>query len=193
LDYTFQAAEGNRTQPQEDLFFSEAAGKQSETYLVPLSFDRSHLINGTITLSEPGDWSAGLIYTLQTGTPYTPALPPTLSTITYEQASANKPFQWNVDLKVEKYFDIAGVDFSVFAQVKNLFDTGNQRYVWANSGEALENAEEKLTAIQFADLRRRIREHQGLFDEKYIDDYYKREERLSRPREVRLGISIIVN
>ncbi len=193
LDYTFQAAEGNRTQPQEDLFFSEAAGKQSETYLVPLSFDRSHLINGTITLSEPGDWSVGVIYTLQTGTPYTPALPPTLSTITYEQASANKPFQWNVDLKVEKYFDIAGVDFSVFAQVKNLFDTGNQRYVWANSGEALYNAEEKLTAIQFADLRRRIREDQGLFDEKYIDNYYKREERLSRPREVRLGVSIIVN
>ena len=46
LDYTFQVAEGNRTEPQEDLFFSEASGKQTETYLVSLSFDRPHLING---------------------------------------------------------------------------------------------------------------------------------------------------
>ena len=38
LDYTFQVAEGNRTEPDEDLFFSEAAGKQTETYLVPLGF-----------------------------------------------------------------------------------------------------------------------------------------------------------
>ncbi|MCP5061854.1 MAG: TonB-dependent receptor, partial [Ignavibacteriae bacterium] len=193
LDYTFQAAEGNRTQPEEDLFFSEAAGKQTETYLVPLSFDRSHLINGTITLSEPGDWSAGVIYNMQTGTPYTPELPPTLSTITYEQTSANKPFQWNVDLKVEKFLELAGVDFSVFVQVKNLFDTENQRYVWANSGESLENAEEKLTAIQFSELERRIAEDEGLFDQSYIDDYYSREERLSRPREVRLGFSLFIN
>ncbi len=47
LDYTFQVAEGNRTEPQEDLFFSEASGKQTETYLVPLDFDRPHLINGS--------------------------------------------------------------------------------------------------------------------------------------------------
>jgi len=193
LDYTFQAAEGNRTQPEEDLFFSEASGKQTETYLVPLSFDRSHLINGTITLSEPGDWSVGVIYNLQTGTPYTPELPPTLSTITYEQTSANKPFQWNVDLKVEKFLELAGVDFSVFVQVKNLFDTENQRYVWANSGESLENAEEKLTAVQFSELERRIAEDEGLFDQSYIDDYYSREERLSRPREVRLGFSLFIN
>lgn len=193
LDYTFQVAEGNRTEPEEDLFFSEAAGKQTETYLVPLDFDRSHLINGTITFSEPRNWAAGIVYTLQTGTPYTPVLPVTLSTITYEQTSANKPFQWNVDLKFEKFFKIEPFDFSVFVQVKNLFDTQNERYVWANSGEALKNAEEKLTAIQFADIRRRIEKHEGLFDISYIDNYYKREERLSVPREVRLGFSFYFN
>ena len=127
----------------EDLFFSEAAGRQTETYLVPLDFDRSHSINGTVTLSEPRDWSVGIIYNMQTGTPYTPALPPSLSTITYEQTSDNKPFQWNVDLKMEKYFKIDPFDVSVFVQVKNLFDTQNQRYVWASSGQALQNAEQK--------------------------------------------------
>ncbi|MBK7107353.1 MAG: TonB-dependent receptor [Ignavibacteriae bacterium] len=193
LDYTYQVAEGNRTEPTEDLFFSESAGKQTETFLVPLSFDRSHLINGTVTISEPRDWSAGIVYTLQTGTPYTPALPPTLSTITYEQTSANKPFQWNVDFKLEKFFTIEPIDLSVFIQVKNVFDVQNQRYVWASSGEALESAEEKINASQFADLRRRLLEDPGLFNVSYLDNYYSREERVSLPREIRLGFSIIFN
>jgi len=193
LDYTYQIAEGNRTEPEEDLFFSESSGKQTETYLVPLDFDRNHLINGTITLSEPRNWSVGIIYNLQTGTPYTPSLPPTLSTITFEQTSANKPFQWNVDLKIEKFFNIDPFDLSVFVQVKNVFDTQNERYVWSNSGQALENAEEKLTASQFDDIRKRTEQHEGLFDTSVIDDYYKREERLSRPREVRFGFSIFFN
>ncbi|MBI1931495.1 MAG: TonB-dependent receptor [Ignavibacteriales bacterium] len=193
LDYTYQSAEGNRTEPTEDLFFSEAAGKQTETYLVPLSFDRSHLINGTITLSEPRDWSAGIVYTLQTGTPYTPALPPTLSTITYEQASSVKPFQWNVDMKIEKFFTIDPIDFSIFIQVMNLFDVENQRYVWASSGEALNNAEEKINASQFNDLRNRILRDPGLFNISYLNNYYRREERVSLPREIRIGFSIIFN
>ena len=193
LDYTFQVAEGNRTEPDEDLFFSEAAGKQTETFLVPLDFDRSHLINGTVTLSEPRDWAVGIIYNLQTGSPYTPALPTSFSTITYEQTSANKPFQWNVDLKLEKFFKIEDFDISVFIQIENLFDTANERYVWANSGQALENAEEKLTGYIFNDLRRRIASDPGLFDSKYLDDYYAREERLSRPREVRIGFSLLFN
>lgn len=193
LDYTFQVAEGNRTEPNEDLFFSESAGKQTETYLVPLDFDRSHLINGTVTLSDPRNWSVGVVYNLQTGTPYTPALPPTLSTITYEQTSDNKPFQWNVNLKLEKFFKVEPFDLSVFIQVKNLFDTQNQRYVWASSGQALKNAEQKLNAVQFNDIRRRTIEDPGLFETSAIDNYYQREERLSTPREVLLGFSLFFN
>lgn len=193
LDYTYQIAEGNRTQPSEDLFFSESSGKQTETYLVPLSFDRTHLINGTITLSEPRDWSVGIIYNLQTGTPYTPSMPVTLSTITFEQSSDSKPFQWNVDLKMEKFFNVDPFDLSIFIQVKNLFDTANERYVWSNSGQALENAEQKLNANQFADLLRRTKEDPGMIDPSEIENYYRREERLSRPREVRLGFSIYFN
>ena len=193
LDYTYQVAEGNRTEPEEDLFFSESSGKQTETYLVPLDFDRSHLINGTVTLSEPRDWTVGIIYNLQTGTPYYPVLPPTLSTITYEQNSDTKPFQWNIDLKFEKFFNIDPFDLSVFIQVINLLDTENERYVWSNSGQALENAEAKLNANTFNDIRRRTIEDPGLFETSVVDNYYRREERLSRPREVRLGFSILFN
>lgn len=195
LDYTFQIAEGNRTEPEEDLFFSEASGKQTETYLVPLSFDRAHLINGTVTLSEPEDWSIGFVYNVQTGTPYTPALPPSLSTITYEQRSAAKSMQWNVDFKAEKFFKLGSISYSVFLQIENLFDTENETSVWASSGRALSNVEQTLQANQFNDLRSRIaRGDAGMIGSGYLDNYYSwRPERVNRPREVRLGFSILFN
>lgn len=195
LDYTFQIAEGNRTAPEEDLFFSEAAGKQTETFLVPLSFDRSHLINGTLTLSEPEDWSLGFVFNLQTGTPYTPELPPSLSTVTYTQRSASKSMQWNVDLKLEKFFSVGPLHYSLFIQVENLFDTENNRTVWASSGKSLTNIEEKLNAGNFTDIRGRIeRGDPGLFDQSVIDNYYySRPNRVNLPREVRLGFSLLFN
>jgi len=195
LDYTYQIAEGNRTQPEEDLFFSEASGKQTETYLVPLSFDRSHLINGTFTLADPSSWTVGIVYNIQAGTPYTPALPPTLSTITYEQSSSTKAMQWDVDLKFEKYFSLGSFDYSVFIHINNLFDTQNDTYVYSSSGKALSNVEQELEANQFNDLRNRIaRGDEGMIDESYLDNYYsERPERVSRPREVRLGFSILFN
>jgi outer membrane receptor protein involved in Fe transport len=196
LDYTFQVAEGNRTEPKEDLFFSEASGKQTETFLVPLSFDRPHLINGTFTLTDPESWNIGVIYNIQAGTPYTPALPPSLSTITYEQNSSSKSMQWEVDLKFEKYFKIGPMDYSVFLQINNLFDTQNDRYVYASSGKALSNVEQTLQYNQFNDLRYRITERgdPGMIDISYIDQYYsRRPENVNRPREVRLGFSIIFN
>ena len=195
LDYTFQVAEGNRTEPTEDLFFSEAAGKQTETYLVPLSFDRSHLINGTFSLSEPKSWSLGIIYNIQAGTPYTVALPPSLSTITYQQNSASKSMQWEVDLKFEKFFTIGAINYSVFININNVFDTQNDRYVYSSSGKALSNVEQELNASQFNDLRNRIsRGDTGMIDAKYLDQYYSnRPENVNKPREVRLGFSLIFN
>ncbi|MDP3683263.1 MAG: TonB-dependent receptor, partial [Ignavibacteria bacterium] len=91
LDYTFSIAEGNRTEPTEELFFSEQSGEQSETYLVPVSFDRSHVINGSLSFTQPDDWNLGLIFSLETGTPYSPVLPPNLVNVLYEQNSDHQP------------------------------------------------------------------------------------------------------
>jgi len=194
LDYTFQIAEGNRTEPSEDLFFSEASGKNTETYLVPLAFDRGHIINASINLIDPNNWTLGLIGYLQTGTPYTPSFPAQIDTKTYEQNSATRPFQYNLNLKFEKYFTIGDLKYSIFLHVENLFDVENETYVWSSSGRALSSVEQSVNSGIFNDLRNRIREGDGgLIPEKQLDDYYKRVDWLSSPREVRLGFSIIFN
>lgn len=195
IDYTFSIAEGNRTEPASELFFSEQSGKQTETFLVPLPFDRQHVLNATVALSEPDDWTIGAVFNLQTGTPYTPSLPSNLVTISYTQNSDNQPMQWNVNLKLEKFFDFAGLKTSLFLQVENLFDTENELFVYASSGRALSNVEQIQNSLEFQDIKRRIANgDKGLVPLDQIEGYYsRRPERVNRPREVRLGFSLLFN
>jgi len=195
LDYTFSIAEGNRTEPAAELFFSEQSGKQSETYLVPLRFDRSHVINGSLSFTQPDDWNLGLIFSLETGTPYSPVLPPNLVNVLYEQNSDHQPLNFNVNLKFEKYLTFGDIDYTLFVQIENLFDTQNEFSVYSSSGRALSNIEQVQNPYEFTDIRNRInRGDQGLFGIDQIDGYYsKRPERVNRPREVRLGFSLLIN
>jgi outer membrane receptor protein involved in Fe transport len=191
IDYTFQIAEVNRTQPTDDLFFNEEKGKLTETYLVPLSFDRSHSLTSTFSLGDPNDWMVSFIGYLRTGTPYTPSFPASVVPITFIQNSDRQPMQWNVDLKVEKFFKIGSLGFSVFALVNNLFDTENALYVYANSGSPLYNIEQTTNPYQFADLKNRInRGDVGLIPLSAIDNYYADPGNVSHPRLVRLGMSM---
>lgn len=195
LDYTFSLAEGNRTYPADEIFFSEKSGKQSETYLVPFSFDRSHVINATLTFTQPNNWIASFIGYLQTGTPYTPIFPSNIVDITFEQNSARQPIQWNVDFKFEKFFMIGNLKLSLFTQIENLFDTQNELFVYASTGRALSAIEEKDINIVFSDMLRRInRGDPGLIPLYEIQKYYSlRPERVNRPREIRLGFQLIFN
>jgi outer membrane receptor protein involved in Fe transport len=192
IDYTFQIAEGNRTEPTEELFFNEQQGRLSETFLVPFSFDRSHTITSTITLSEPGDWAASLIGYIRTGTPYTPSFPANVVPISFLQNSDRQPIQWNVDLKVEKFFTLGPFTYSVFVQVDNLFDTENETSVYANSGRALYNLSQTLEPTRFDDMRRRItRGDPGMVPLSAVDNYYANPANVSQPRLVRIGASVL--
>ena len=144
---------------------------------------------------DPGNWAVGIIANLQAGTPYTPILPSQLVPITFEQSSDNQLIQWNVDLKLEKFFEIGALKYSIFLQVENLFDNENELAVYASSGRALTAVEETLDANQFNDIKRRINSGDpGLFGIEEIEGFYsRRPERLNRPREVRVGFSILFN
>jgi len=191
FDYTFQIAEMMRTEPTEEMFYSEQSGKTTETYLVPFGFDRSHTITSTVTLGEPTNWNVSMIGYVRTGTPYTPSFPSSISPIQFTQNSDRQPMQWNVDLKAEKYFTFFGMDYSVFLQVDNLFDTKNELSVYASSGRALTNLEQTYNATLFNDIRRRIaRGDAGMIPIASINDYYAYEGRLSSPRLVRLGFTV---
>ena len=192
LDYTYQIADGNRTQPTEELFFSEQKGQLSETYLVPLDFDRSHTLTSTVTLTDPDNWIVSTILYLRTGTPYTASFPSSVVPILFQQNSDRQPVQWNVDLKAEKFFNLGSLRLSVFALVDNLFDRENELFVYGNSGKALYNIEQTTNPTRFTDLRSRInRGDPGMIPVSSVDNYYANPGNISAPRLVRAGISVL--
>lgn len=193
IDYTFSIAEGNRTAPREDFFFSEKSGKSTETFLVPLSFDRTHTLNVNLALSQPDNYSVSTIVRLRSGSPYTASIPASLALqqTQFVQNSSNKPTQWSADLKAEKYFTIGDLRFSILLQVDNLFDTENETDVFSNSGRALYNADQVANPAQFTQTTSRIvRGDPGMLPLSAIDNYYQDPTNVSRPRLVRLGLSL---
>ncbi len=193
LDYTFAVSEGNRTEPAADFFYSEKSGKSTETFLVPLDFDRTHTLNTTLNLGETDNYSVSTIVRLLAGSPYTASIPASLSLqqTQFVQNSSNKPFQWSVDLKAEKYFKLNALNFSVFLLVDNLFDIQNETNVWTNSGRALYSADQVANPHQFDQITSRIqRGDAGLIPMSAIDNYFTSPTNVNRPRLVRLGVSL---
>jgi hypothetical protein len=90
---------------------------------------------------QPRNWSASLIGSWGSGLPYSPSSVEQLQLPDREfKNSARKPTRYNLDLKANKDFMIANVEFSVFLRIYNLLDNLNQETVYGVSGNATENA-----------------------------------------------------
>ena len=134
LDYTYQVAKGNASDPN-DAFDKAQANPPIETnkQLVPLNWDRTHSLNFTFTGGIPGDYIASMVGRLGSGLPYTPSLQ---NQRTGLENSDNRPGIFNVDFYITKYFDLGGNKLSVFLKVYNLFDTANELDVFGDTGRA---------------------------------------------------------
>jgi outer membrane receptor protein involved in Fe transport len=182
LDYTFQVAEGNETGAS-SFFLDLSSGRQSEKIPVPLEWDQTHTLNGSITFGNYKDWVVTLVGTMNTGLPYTPIL--FEREIYLKTNSERKPLQTNVDLLIEKTFDFEVAAVTLFVKVFNLFDTLNERFVYDDTGRATYTLESTKGGPQETNRLSQI--IPGL---KSADEYFIRPQYYSAPREVRLGLSI---
>ncbi|KAB2925613.1 MAG: TonB-dependent receptor [Bacteroidetes bacterium] len=133
MDYTFQVALGNSSDPRETANRA-AAGEDPRPRVVPLGWDQRHTMNVILGLSEPDDYGVSLIMRLQSGQPYTPELTPGFNG-EIETNSGAKPGSFVTDLRVEKFLTLGGLRFSVFTRVSNLFGTHySNGFVFANTG-----------------------------------------------------------
>ena len=191
LDYTYQVAEGNLSDPTAN-FFDAKSGKETEQTFVFLDHDRTHTLNGTFSLGKPNNWNLSALTSLWMGSPYTPVLPASLSPVTFSENSARRPTFLNVDFRAEKFFKLAKFDFSVFTQIENVFDIKNENFVFSSSGSALSAIEEKTDASTLNSVRRQFVRNPALFPPiAELDNFYRRAEWLSEPREVRVGFSVL--
>lgn len=180
LDYTYQVAEGNEVNASA-FFLDAASGRQSEKIPVPLNWDQAHTLNGVISFGEDNDWLLTLVGTISTGLPYTPLLYD--KQIYLESNSERKPLQTNVDLLVEKSFNLSDIILTAFLKVYNLFDTMNERSVYDDTGRATYTLQSTRSGAEATNL---LAASNPLI--KSADEYFVRPQYYSAPREVRLGL-----
>lgn len=175
LDYTFQVAKGNASDPN-DAFNKVQANPPIELnkQLVSLDWDRRHSLNFTVTAGVPGDYIASFIGRLGSGLPYTPSLQ---NQRTGLENSDNRPTFFNVDFYITKYFKIYGVQFSLFAKIFNLFDRKNELNVFGDTGRAGETLE----------LTRNQQPPRGV---NTIQEFFTRPDFYSSPRQIVVGANV---
>lgn len=175
IDYTLQFASGDASDPN-DAYNKATASPPIDVnkVLVPLSWDRRHSLNATLTLGTASDFVISAIGRLGSGLPYTPSLQ---NQRTGLENSGTMPAFYNVDLYLTKYFTFSGYRFSFFLKFYNLFDTPNELNVFGDSGRAGYTLE----------LTRSQQIPQGVNS---LQQYFTRPDFYSAPRQVLLGASI---
>jgi outer membrane receptor protein involved in Fe transport len=121
LDYTWQRARGNSSDPRESATRAEA-GEDPRPRLVPFNWDQSHTLNLTLSVSQPQNFSVTTILKAASGQPYTPN--EGRGFFINEDNSGRKPSALVIDMRAEKKIPAWGRgQASAFARVFNLLDT----------------------------------------------------------------------
>jgi hypothetical protein len=183
LDYTFQIAEGIASDPG-DAFNARNDNEEPQKQLIALDWDRRHTLNATFSYYVPDNWGFSLLGTLGSGLPYTintgRSSIQSLS-LTFEN-DGRKPTYMNLDLNMFKELPLwPGAPFNARLEltIRNLFDTLNENNVFEDTGRATYRTD-------IPSNRSGENPQFNTFEEYflYYPDYY------SRPREVRLGLSM---
>ena len=143
LSYTFQIAEGNNSNPDEEQAVLAqrpgiGASTPIEKIVAPLDWDQTHTVNLTLGLGQE-DWGAFILARYGSGLPYTPVITQgtTRGIDIYQPTNyRRRPVDYSVDLRLFKNVKWQGMDFSIFMKVYNLFDRRNETGVYQQTGTA---------------------------------------------------------
>jgi outer membrane receptor protein involved in Fe transport len=133
LDYTWQDARGNSSDPRETATRA-TAGADPRPRQIPFNWDQRHTMNLTATLSKPDNYTLATIVRAGSGQPYTPAVDAGFG-FGLEANSGRKPSSLVVDLRAEKSLPSPRLPLHLFLRVFNVFDARyNNGFVFATSG-----------------------------------------------------------
>ena len=166
VDYTYQRALGNSSDPRETATRKEASG-QAVPEQVPLSWDQRHTMNATISVERPNNFSISTVIRYGSGQPYTPAIGSSFGS-DIERNSGSKSAFVIMDLRAEKFLKLAGLNTSLFLRIFNVLDTRfSNGSIFARTGSADYSLNPVADRVSLADANR----------------YY-------RPRRIEIGFSL---
>jgi outer membrane receptor protein involved in Fe transport len=175
LDYTFQIAEGNASDPW-SVYYNNQTDPPIETNkkVVALNWDQRSTLNLSLTIGKPRSWNVGAIFQYGSGFPYTEDIRVSQG-LQFENGGL-KPSTFNLDLRAEKTVSWNGLNFTLYGLVYNVLDTKNEINVDPASGRA--NID--LFTYQAGPII-------GL---NTIDQYVNNPASFSAPRQLRLGVTV---
>lgn len=133
LDYTYQIATGNASDPRETAIRA-AAGDDARPRQIPFDWDQRHTLNATAVWFQPDNFAVTGILRFGSGRPYTPAFSSNFGADLPANSGRKSSFV-TVDLRAEKFFAFSGLNFTAFARVFNLFDSHFANgFVFADTG-----------------------------------------------------------
>ena len=174
LDYTLQFVQGTASDPGE-AFGREQAGFPPTLTLVPLAWDRRHIVNGTLTFAPSRATSITAVGRFQTGTPYTTVRNRVPSQV---QNNANRLMTFVTDLRAFYKPAFLPVDASLFLQVENLLDSEVVNNVYADSGRP----DETISLFEFRDVQ--------VGGPNSLDEFFYRQDFYGAPRRVSVGLRV---
>jgi outer membrane receptor protein involved in Fe transport len=121
LDYTWQVAKGNASDPYETAARRDA-NEDARPRQIVLNWDQRHTLNLTVTAARPGSFSASGVFRAASGQPYTPVAETGFGGA-LETNGGRKPVSFLMDLRGEKTLRFLPSAVSVFGVVYNVFDT----------------------------------------------------------------------
>jgi hypothetical protein len=120
MDYTWQLAQGNSSDPRETATRA-SAGEDPRPRLVPLNWDQRHTFNLTVNVAWPRRFSSSAVLRVGSGQPFTPALTPGFAG-GIETNSGRKPSGVLLDLRGERPLKLGRADLTLFGRAFNVFD-----------------------------------------------------------------------
>ena len=121
LSYTYSVAKGkgsSRYLGYRTNYYSQPEVTESH----PLDWDQRHVVSGTLDIQLPFDSAINLIGRYGSGLPYTPN---PRSTIKPDVNSKRYPPTYKVDVLLSKRSRLGGVTYTLFADIRNIFNTKN--------------------------------------------------------------------
>jgi len=126
LSYSYGVATGVASDPN-------AAVSRNFLYLPtgeqPLDWDVRHSVSVNMGLGDQRTWGVNLIWTYQTGSPYTPVQRNTRQTEPETINSRRLPSTTELSLRADKYYTLWGKRLSLFLDARNVLDARNINYL----------------------------------------------------------------
>ncbi|MCF7797485.1 MAG: TonB-dependent receptor [Lentisphaeria bacterium] len=177
IDYTFQIAEGNTSDPQA-AFRALQGGSEPEVHFLRLDWDQRHSLNFTTTVGELANWGVSLSGQLGSGLPYTPS-DEQGNLGTAIPNSGTKPGTILLDMKYYHNFTLMGQNFSFYVKADNLLDILNEYGVYGDTGTA-----------EYTLAQDRAVDNNAIEAINSLDTYFTHPTWYGEPRRVTIGFSL---